>query len=237
MENETITKEKVAFIINPKSGAISKRELPDMIYNTLDPDRFEIDVVYTEYVGHASVLVNELLKREFTKIIAVGGDGTVNEVAKALTGNKAAFGIIPCGSGNGLARFLQIPLKPKEAIELINSGIVSQIDYGMINDNPFFCTCGVGFDAHVGSKFASSVNRGFYTYIRESLLSFLSYKPKKYKIQVDDEEIVTRAFLVAVANAGQYGNDAYIAPSADIQDGLLDVSVIIPFPKIQALWL
>jgi diacylglycerol kinase (ATP) len=237
VENKTITKEKVAFIINPKSGTKNKRELPDMIYNTLDLNLYDVEIVNTEYAGHAPLIVHDLLKREFTKIIAVGGDGTVNEVARALAGTNAALGIVPCGSGNGLARFLQIPLKSKDAIELVNSGLVIQMDYGVINNNPFFCTCGVGFDAHIGSKFASSAKRGFYTYIKETFRSYFSYKSKKYSIKVDGEKIKTRAFLVTVANAGQYGNDVYIAPQADIRDGLLDICIVNPFPKFRALGL
>jgi diacylglycerol kinase (ATP) len=237
VENNTIQKEKIAFIINPKSGSKDKRELPDLILNTIDSSKFEVEIAYTQFAGHAPLLVSDLIKKEFTKIIAVGGDGTVNEVASALTGKDAALGIIPCGSGNGLARFLNIPLKHKEALSLINNGTITQIDYGTINSKPFFCTCGVGFDAHIGNKFASSTKRGFNTYLKETVNSFFSYKPKKYKIKIDGEKIKTRAFLITAANAGQYGNDVYIAPKADITDGLLDICILMPFPKIKAFGL
>jgi YegS/Rv2252/BmrU family lipid kinase len=224
-------KEKVAFIINPKSGTKDKRELPDMILNNMDSAKYITDVIYTKYPGHASEIVKDLLEKQFSRIVAVGGDGTVNEVACALTGKSAALGIIPYGSGNGLARFLNIPLKPREAICLINSGEPTSIDYGTINERPFFCTCGVGFDAHIGNKFASSRKRGFFTYFKETIVSFFGYKAKKYTIKVDGEKIKTKAFLITVANAGQYGNDVYIAPKADIRDGLLDICVLNPFPK------
>jgi diacylglycerol kinase (ATP) len=231
VETENTTKEKVVFIINPKSGTRNKRELPDMILNTMNPDMYQTEIVFTEFAGHASLLADELAKKGFSRIIAVGGDGTVNEVARALVNTNAALGIIPCGSGNGLARFLGIPLKTRDAIQLINSGIVTQIDFGRINDKPFFCTCGVGFDAHIGSKFANSTKRGFYTYIKETLSSFFHYSSKKYKIKIDGEKVKTRAFLITVANAGQWGNDVYIAPTADIQDGLLDICIMSQFPK------
>lgn len=234
MENNNPYKEKVAFIINPKSGTKNKREIPDMIMNTMNPLKYDVEIAYTQCAGHAPELVNDFVERGFSRVIAVGGDGTVNEVARALAGKPSALGIIPCGSGNGLARFLSIPLKTKDAIQLINQGEETSIDYGIINDQPFFCTCGVGFDAHIGNKFATAKTRGFYTYIKETISSFFHYKPKKYKITIDGEKIKTRAFLVTVANAGQYGNDAYIAPKADIRDGKLDICIINPFPKHKA---
>jgi YegS/Rv2252/BmrU family lipid kinase len=237
VEIETITKEKVAFIINPKSGTKNKRELPDMILNSMDPEKFITEIVYTESAGHAPVLALDLIKKGYTRIVAVGGDGTVNEVARSIAGTHAALGIIPCGSGNGLARFLNIPLKTKDAIELISTGIVTQIDHGLINGKSFFCTCGVGFDAHIGNKFANSKKRGFYTYIKETISSFFNYNSKKYKIKVDGKKVKTRAFLITIANAGQWGNDVYIAPKADIQDGLLDICIVNHFPKYKAILL
>ncbi len=230
VEKENPYKEKVAFIINPKSGTKNKKEFPDMIMNTMDQSRYNVEIAYTQSAGHAPELVNEFVEKGFSRIVAVGGDGTVNEVARALAGKPSALGIIPCGSGNGLARFLGIPLKAKDAVQLINDGAEISIDYGIINDQPFFCTCGVGFDAHIGSKFAASKTRGFYTYFKETVSSFFTYKPKKYKITIDGEKIKTRAFLVTAANAGQYGNDAYIAPKADIRDGMLDLCILSPFP-------
>jgi YegS/Rv2252/BmrU family lipid kinase len=237
VENNNPYKEKVAFIINPKSGTRNKKELPDMIMNTMNSLKYEVEIAYTKCAGHAPELVNEFVEKGYSRIVAVGGDGTVNEVARALANKPSALGIIPCGSGNGLARFLNIPLKAKEAIQLINNGGETSIDYGLINDHPFFCTCGVGFDAHIGNKFATAKRRGFYTYIKETISSFFHYKPKKYKIKVDGEKIKTRAFLITVANAGQYGNDAYIAPKADVRDGKLDLCILSPFPKHKAFGL
>jgi YegS/Rv2252/BmrU family lipid kinase len=234
---QIFTKEKIAFIINPKSGVNKKHTLPSMIQGTIDPLRFDVDFFFTKCAGHATELTACLLENSYSRIVAVGGDGTINEVAKAMINSDAILGIIPCGSGNGLARFLDIPLKIKEAIELQNTGKIIAIDYGLINDNPFFCTCGVGFDAHIGNKFAHSARRGFFTYLKETLAAFLYYKPKKYTIKVDGKKIKTKAFLITAANAGQYGNDVFIAPHADISDGLLDVCILNPFPKYKAFHL
>jgi diacylglycerol kinase (ATP) len=230
-----ISKEKIAFIINPKSGTSNKNYLPGLIQETINDLEFEVELFFTEYAGHASVLATDLIKKGYSKIIAVGGDGTVNEVAKSLINTNSALGIIPCGSGNGLARSLKIPLKPIDAINLINYGKVISMDYGTINKLPFFCTCGVGFDAHIGNKFATSTKRGLFTYVKETINAYFYYRPRKYTIKIDGEKIKTKAFLVTVANAGQYGNDAYIAPQAELQDGKLDLCILNPFPKHHAL--
>ena len=237
VEQQNTSKVKIAFIINPKSGTNKKQNLPDLVLGIIDQTKFEAEFLYTKCAGHATELAKELIEKNYTRIVAAGGDGTVNEVAKALVNTNVALGILPCGSGNGLARFLNIPMKMKDAINLQNVGSVMDMDYGTINDNPFFCTCGVGFDAHIGNKFAQSETRGFFTYIKETIGAFFHYKPKKYKIKIDGEKLKTKAFLVTVANAGQYGNDAYIAPQADITDGLLDLCILSPFPVHKAFHL
>lgn len=237
MEPQNTAKVKIVFIINPKSGTNRKHNLPDLVEQTIDFTRYEPEFFYTKCAGHATELARQLADSGYTRIVAAGGDGTVNEVAKALVHTEVAMGILPCGSGNGLARFLGVPMKMKEAIAVQNLGHPLDIDFGTINDNPFFCTCGVGFDAHIGNKFATSQKRGFFTYIKETVKAFFSYKPKKYKIKVDGEKLKTRAFLITVANAGQYGNDAYIAPQADITDGMLDLCILTPFPKHKAFQL
>jgi diacylglycerol kinase (ATP) len=233
----TTKKVKIAFIINPKSGTNKKNNLPELIAGAIDKTKYEPDYFFTQCAGHATELAKGLLAQNYAIIVAAGGDGTVNEVAKGLINSQVPLGIIPCGSGNGLARFLKIPLKVSDAVELINQGNGYTMDYGLINDQPFFCTCGVGFDAHIGNKFAQSTHRGFTTYIKETIAAFFSYKPKKYTIRIDGEKLKTRAFLITVANAGQYGNDAYIAPQADIRDGLLDLCILTPFPKFKAFQL
>jgi diacylglycerol kinase (ATP) len=227
-------KVRIAFIINPKSGSGRKHNLPDIISEVLDSSKFETSIYFTQYAGHATELAKRLAESNFSIIVASGGDGTVNEVGKGLVGSDIPLGILPCGSGNGLARFLKIPMRLKDAIAVLNEFNVIRIDYGLINDYPFFCTCGVGFDAHIGNRFAKSTKRGFFTYVKETITAFFYYKPKKYRIKIDGERVKTRAFLITVANAGQYGNDAYIAPQANISDGFLDLCILRPFPKHKA---
>ena len=156
-------------------------------------------------------------------------DGTVNEIARAMIHSNAILGIIPKGSGNGLARELHIPMDVKRAIDLIAKGHVTTIDCCRANGQVFFCTCGVGFDAAVSQKFANEKRRGSLTYIKNTIEEYLSYKPEPYELVVDNQTIKEKAFLVACANASQYGNNAFIAPHANIQDGRMDVTILSPF--------
>lgn len=226
--------QKLVFIINPISGTASKKSMPALIDKYIDKTRFDIDIKYTEYAGHASVLATEAKEAGIDVVVAVGGDGTINEVACALTNSKTALGIIPCGSGNGLARHLMLPLNAKGALQVINNCEIHDLDYGIINGHPFFCTCGMGFDAFISAKFAEAGKRGPITYLENILKEGLTYKPQTYNITFDDAEISYKAFLVSCANASQYGNDAYIAPQASMKDGLIDVVIIEPFDIIEA---
>jgi YegS/Rv2252/BmrU family lipid kinase len=223
--------QKISFIINPISGTREKDSWPDIIRQMIDETRFEINVFFTERPGHASELACRQVKSGIFYIVAVGGDGTVNEVAAALRDTPAVMGIIPCGSGNGLARHLQIPLNLTDALKVINAGKVVSIDYGTVNDKPFFCTFGAGFDAHISNVFAQSRKRGFMTYLMLIAREFLTYRSKKYRIKVDGRKFRIRAMMVTIANSAQFGNNGYISPCADITDGELDVCVLQPFPK------
>ena len=149
-------KKKISFIINPKSGTQSKEQILHLLDEKLDKTKYAQEVIYTEYAGHAVEIAAQKAKENVHAVVAIGGDGTINEIARSLVHTKTALGIIPCGSGNGLARHLQISMEPKKAIEIINEGIIDVIDYGKINEVPFFCTCGVGFDAFVSLKFAKA---------------------------------------------------------------------------------
>ena len=166
--------------------------------------------------------------------MAIGGDGTVNEVGRALVHSQTALGIIPCGSGNGLARHLLLPLNTKKAIEIINACEIHNLDYGIINGHPFFCTCGMGFDAFISHKFAEAGKRGPITYVENVLREGLKYKPEVYEIQDENGTTRHRAFLISCANASQYGNNAYIAPQASMSDGLMDVIIMEPFDVLDA---
>ena len=225
----------IKFIVNPISGRGRKIDVPALIDKHLDKNLFDAEVIYTEYAGHAAEIAAECAKNGVDVVVAVGGDGTVNEIAGALVHTHTALAIIPRGSGNGLARHLQIPRDAKKAIDIINKNTVHTLDYGKLNDKPFFCTCGVGFDAFLAHKFAEAGKRGFATYIEKSLTDGLRYKSETYEIRVDDgEPRQLDAFVIACANATQYGNNAMIAPQASMKDGLIDVVVIKPFPMIES---
>ena len=227
-------KETIVFIINPVSGTVTKAGIPDIIEDVLDKDYFIPVVRFTERAGHASEIAREEAQRGTSIVVAVGGDGTVNEVGSALVGTKTALGIIPCGSGNGLARHLMLPMDARKAVETINKHVVHELDYGIINNHPFFCTCGMGFDAFISMKFAEAGKRGPITYVENVLREGLKYKPETYEIEDEDGITTHKAFLVSCANASQYGNNAYIAPQASMSDGFLDVIIMEPFNVLEA---
>ena len=233
--DQSFVKEKILFLINPLSGTSHKEHLPEIIKELADSAIFDIEIVITKYKGEATEIVRQKLSENCRYFVAVGGDGTVNEIAKALINTKAIMGIIPVGSGNGLARHLQIPLQSRKAIELINKQKYQAIDYGLINNKPFFCTCGVGFDALISEKFAQCKGRGASNYVRTVILEYFKYKPEIYQITVENEPMINRpAFLITFANGSQYGNNAYIAPNADICDGKLDICILSPFKLFKA---
>ncbi|KAA6321836.1 Lipid kinase YegS [termite gut metagenome] len=222
-------KKHILFIVNPISGTRDKTRVHYLINNNLDKEKFSWEIVKTKKVGHAIEIAAQAVRNEVDIVAAVGGDGTINEVARSLVHTHTALGIIPCGSGNGLARHLQIPMEPRKAIKALNAGIIHKIDYGKINDIPFFCTCGFGFDAFVSLRFANAGKRGMLTYLEKALQEYLTYTPEMYELKVEDINIRHKAFLIACGNAAQYGNNAYIAPQATITDGLLDVTILEPF--------
>ncbi len=227
-------KKRVVFIINLISGTSNKSEIPDLIDSTIDKEKFDYELVVTQYAGHASEIATKAKDNGVDIVVAVGGDGTVNEVARAIVHSQTALGIIPCGSGNGLARHLLLPLNVRKAIDIINACEIRDLDYGIINGHPFFCTCGMGFDAFVSMKFAEAGKRGPITYAENILREGLKYKPETYILQDDNETIKYEAFLISCANASQYGNNAYIAPQASMSDGLMDVIIMEPFDVFEA---
>lgn len=220
---------KIAFIINPHSGTAQKKALPALIEQRIDANKFDITTVFTEYAGHGKELAAKFAEEGYDAVVACGGDGTINEIASSLTETKTAFGIIPFGSGNGLARHLHIPLKPAEALDVVNAYKLQPLDYGVVNDHKFFCTCGTGFDAQIAWDFAQQPTRGFMTYLKLILKEYWSYKPETYTIEADGKVMERTAFVVTFANASQYGNEGYIAPLAKTYDGLLDISILKPF--------
>ncbi len=225
--------QKVAFIVNPKAGVKKKLDIPGLIRANFS-SKIPYEILVWGNKNDFLAIKNRVLNEGFTIAVAVGGDGTVNEVAKTVNHTEIALGIIPFGSGNGLARSIGVPLDAIAALRCIERGNIQIIDSGLMNDHPFFCTSGIGFDAHIGALFASSTKRGFWSYTQITLKELLGYKTKKYSISFNNQTIEREAFLITFANAGQYGNDFYIAPAASMQDGLLHMVIVKPFPLLTA---
>lgn len=217
---------KLMVIINPISGTASKVGVEDIIRQDAKDYDLDVDVRYTTGKGDATRLAREAIDKGFYGVVACGGDGTVNETARALCGSGVAMGIIPMGSGNGLARHLNIPITVRGAMRVIGEDRVLDCDYATANGQPFFCTFGVGFDAAVTEKFNKGHKRGLTTYVQTTLDEFIKYRSEEYVIMANGKVISENALLIAVCNASQYGNNAYIAPTASIKDGLLDVTII-----------
>lgn len=228
-----MAKKKVCVIINPVSGTGGKQSIPEKIASAFDPKKFDVIIRYTGYAGHATEIAEAAVKDKHKYVVAAGGDGTVNEIAKALIDTPSALGIIPLGSGNGLARDLNISMNIDKSIETISKGKVRKIDYGIANEHIFFCTCGVGFDAFVSEKFAEEKMRGPIGYVKNILESVIDFKSEEYELIYEDTVLKERAFVVTCANASQYGNEAYIAPGADMEDGKMNVSLIKPINALE----
>ncbi len=226
-------KEKILFVINPKSGIQSKRNVSSVVEKYIDHNRYELFFEYTSYAGHATEIATSAVNKGFDVVVAVGGDGTVNEVARALVHTTTALGVIPCGSGNGFARHIGIPVDVVKAIEFINKAGYVTVDYGKLNENPFFCACGVGFDALVSADFANSTYRGMVSYVQKTLADWVDYEPEVYEVIADSVKKRYKAFLIACGNASQYGNNAFITPFASMRDGLLSVSILEPFTPVE----
>lgn len=203
--------------------------MPDLIDQNLDKKVFDYDVIFTDGVSHARQIAAEAAGK-YDEVVAVGGDGTVNEIASAIVGSSTALGVVPFGSGNGLARFLSIPMNTADSIKALSAYKVESIDSGQMNGQPFFNMAGMGFDAHIAEVFSHGKKRGFLTYIKSTMQEIASYKPQLYRIEIDGTMYEREAFIVSIANSSQWGNDVHISPNASVQDGLLDVCIIRKFP-------
>lgn len=220
------TPRTLMLIINPISGTGTKEGLAAEAAARLEPLGWKVDTRYTTCAGDATRLAGDAAARGYAGVLAVGGDGTVNETARALCGTQVALGIIPTGSGNGLARHVGVPVEVAGALDVIAAGNITPVDYGDVNGKEFFVTMGVGFDAAVARRFALQGKRGMMTYVKSAVEEYRNYAPEVYTLRAGDRLITEQAFIIAVANASQYGNNAYIAPGASITDGLLDVTII-----------
>jgi len=215
-------KKKILFIINPISGVGKKNSIPPLIEKNLDKNKFEHSILYTQHRKHAHEIA-AAEKINYDAIVAVGGDGSVNEIGSALIDSNCALAIIPCGSGNGLARHAHIPLDHAEAIKRINHFNIQKIDTGKVNGHPFVGTCGFGFDGHIAKKFDEYHKRGFFSYVRLVVREYKTYQPITFKIKTSDNSFERSALLCSVANSSQFGNGFTISPLSDFQDAKFEL--------------
>jgi len=223
-------KKKILFIVNPVSGRGRSLKLEAVVETLIDKSKYDFEVVRTEHAGHAAELAKSAAEKGFHIVVAVGGDGTVNEVGRSLVGTETAIAIIPSGSGNGLARDLKLPFNMVKAIHVINRGVRKKIDTATLNDQ-FFCNAaGIGYDAYIARKFAKAGTRGFKTYLRIVYREYSMYRPRKYWIITDGTAITRRALLITFANSSQFGNNTSIDSTAKVDDGLIDVCIVSRIP-------
>lgn len=222
--------QKSAIIVNPTAGRKRRRRKMTHFFKWLQSEYPQLKIVKTQYAGHASEITKDLLSNGYNTIIAAGGDGTLNEIAREMIHHPANLGIMPAGSGNGLARHLGIPNNPFKAWDIIQKNHVVAIDSAMLNDIPFFSIAGTGFDAMVASEFAQMNGRGFINYLRATIKLYFKYKPRKYKVILNNEVYACKALFISFANSNQFGYNTSIAPSADLSDGMLDVCIMQKVP-------
>jgi diacylglycerol kinase (ATP) len=228
---------RTCFIFNPTAGTGRRADFPTLLTQRFGSEASGDYVLRpTEGPGHATELAKAAAQAGCRVVVAVGGDGTVNEVGRGLMHQEgAAMGIVPRGSGNGLARHLKVPLNLGAALRRLRQPTFSRMDVGMINGRPFFCTAGLGFDAHVSQHFAMAGSRGLSTYLRVTLREYKNFRPVPVVVETNGQTLQTDCYVLAFANASQYGNNAYIAPDANLQDGLLDMCLMDALPPWRAV--
>lgn len=227
---------KYRFVYNPFSGHNARS--PRTLRRTLDfiaTHRLDATLVVTAHPGHATHLARQAVAEGCTVIVAVGGDGTMNEVAQALVDTPAALGLIPCGSGNGLGRCLGIVGRGRDPFDVLRDGQPRLIDTGLADGHPFFNVMDLGFDADISARFARLPRRGLPAYVKTTLNAWRTFGPVPVTVRSDEGTFATDALMVAVANSNQYGNDCFIAPGARVDDGRLDLTVVKPVSFWQAL--
>lgn len=222
-------KKQLLFIVNPKAGRSKATAAIDAIERHLNRKKFDFEIVFTQKAGDATQLTHDAIDASVDAIIAVGGDGTVSEVAQPLVHTSLPMGIIPTGSGNGLAREMGISRLPTKAVKQINRFRTRTIDTIQVGNKYCCVTAGVGFDAHLSAVFAEFGKRGPTAYLQLILKEIQKYKPQHYRLTTDTQTIDQDAFILTLANARQYGNNAYIAPTAKIDDGQMELCIIDPF--------
>jgi diacylglycerol kinase (ATP) len=226
-------KKHITFIANSLAISSGFSEFESLIKKHLNTEKYDYTLYLTGKAGDANRIASGAVDRKSSALVAVGGDGTINEISRAIIGTDTRLGIVPYGSGNGLARHLGIPLATKKAFDILNKGRTIPIDTGTINNMSFVNVAGAGFDARVANLYAKSGERGFKSYFRIVISEYLNYKPGEFKIIFDDKEITTKAIFVTFANSSQFGYNTVIAPGASVTDGMLDLVIVKRFPSIE----
>ena len=221
---------KIVLILNPISGGKNKLRILKE-FNRFDKALAgRLKIVFTQYSGHAKEIAEREIREGAHLIIAGGGDGTINEIGSVVVDTNIPIGILPLGSGNGLARHLKIKNNISQLVKSINGWRFHEVDVFSINDKLFFNVAGIGFDAFISKKFENKKQRGFLGYFVEILKEFNRYKEKRYEINIDGKVYREKSFFITFANSSQFGNEAKIAPFASINDGLVDVCIARKFP-------
>lgn len=231
-----VKKMQYLFLLNPIAGVGERRSFIQLIEDACNKKGVGCTILFTRSPGDARKIILKRIEK-FDVFVAVGGDGTMNEVGSALAGTGAVMGLIPAGSGNALGRELGISMKPGEAVNQLLNGHVVKIDTGIANGRRFMNVCGLGFDDHIARCFAKSVKRGPLRYIKWVIGEFFSYNSEDYQVECEGTVTSHKAFVLTLANTSQYGNNAYIAPGASITDGWLDLCILKPFGFFSALLL
>lgn len=213
-------------IINPISGSGKKKNIEANLAKHLDKSKFELHIKHTRYAGHGSELAKEAIANGYDLVLAVGGDGTINEIAKSLVFSNVALGVIPCGSGNGFARHLKIPMNTTKAIKSLNKASIKKIDTVKANNHRFINVAGIGFDALVAHEFAKLDSRGLSNYIKAVVKCFSSFPNQTFVLKNKKHKSIEKCMMLSFANSSQFGNNAYIAPTAKIDDGKINLSIL-----------
>lgn len=229
-------KKRVLFIVNPVSGVNQSRKsmLAEIAVARFNPELFDWEIKLSESAGHVQELSREAAVAGVDVIVAVGGDGTLNQVVKGMIGSDATLALVPAGSGNGLARHLGVPIDIEQSIKLIIEGKTMMIDTVNLNGNLFVSIAGVGFDALVAKRFSQVTRRGFFSYFKIVTNEYSYYRPRKYRMEIDGKQVLRQALFVSFANTNQFGYNTIISPEAKIDDGLVDVCIVKKVPLFYA---
>ncbi len=217
---------KIIYLINPKSGTSKKEGLKKLIERETTAQGIPYAIELTNAQGMYDHIRDRINKEHFTDVVMTGGDGTVNQITNALRDLQVRFGIIPVGSGNGLARAAGIPIKPQQALAMIFAGNSKKTDAFYINEQYACMLSGIGFDAQVAHDFATKASRGLLVYTQQSILNFFKAHPFQFEVVIDGFSFFTEAFFISIANSNQFGNNFTIAPQASLHDGLLDIVIV-----------